>query len=86
MDFKTLCNIIKYAFKFIGNWRTAHRLKTYMTIQEWFEKRKEAQIQRRQMESRVDTEDFAADLWTKCVHCEAQITKYVCLSKMQLSF
>ena len=46
-----------------------------MTIQEWFEKRKEAQIQRRQMESRVDTEDFSSDLWTKCVHCEAQITK-----------
>lgn len=46
-----------------------------MTIQEWFDKRKEAQIQRRQMESRVDTEDLGADLWTKCVHCEAQITK-----------
>lgn len=46
-----------------------------MTIQEWFEKRKEAQIQRRQMETRVDSEDFGADLWTKCVHCEAQITK-----------
>ncbi|MCR5265553.1 MAG: acetyl-CoA carboxylase, carboxyltransferase subunit beta [Cyanobacteria bacterium RUI128] len=46
-----------------------------MTIQEWFDKRKEAQIQRRQMENRVDTEDFAAELWTKCVHCEAQITK-----------
>jgi len=46
-----------------------------MTIQEWFEKRKEAQIQRRQMENRVDTEDFASELWTKCVHCEAQITK-----------
>lgn len=46
-----------------------------MTIQEWFEKRKEAQIQRRHMESRMDTEDFASDLWTKCVHCESQITK-----------
>ena len=44
-----------------------------MTIQEWFEKRKEAQIQRRQMETR--TEDVATGLWTKCVHCESQITK-----------
>ena len=44
-----------------------------MTIQEWFEKRKEAQIQRRQMETR--TEDVATRLWTKCVHCESQITK-----------
>lgn len=47
-----------------------------MTIQEWFEKRKEAQIQRRQMETRnEDVEDFASGLWTKCVHCESQITK-----------
>lgn len=44
-----------------------------MTIQEWFEKRKEAQIQRRQMETR--TEDVATGLWIKCVHCESQITK-----------
>ena len=44
-----------------------------MTIQEWFEKRKEAQIQRRQMETR--TEDVNTGLWTKCVHCESQITK-----------
>jgi acetyl-CoA carboxylase carboxyl transferase subunit beta len=44
-----------------------------MTIQEWFEKRKEAQIQRRHMEARV--EDVATGLWTKCVHCESQITK-----------
>ena len=44
-----------------------------MTIQEWFEKRKEAQIQRRQMETR--TEDVATGLLTKCVHCESQITK-----------
>ncbi|MCD8377956.1 MAG: acetyl-CoA carboxylase, carboxyltransferase subunit beta [Candidatus Gastranaerophilales bacterium] len=44
-----------------------------MTIQEWFDKRKEAQIQRRQMETR--TEEIATGLWTKCVHCEAQITK-----------
>ena len=46
-----------------------------MTIQEWFEKRKEAQLERRQMENRLDADDFAAELWTKCVHCEAQITK-----------
>ena len=38
-----------------------------------FEKRKEAQIQRRQMETR--TEDVNTGLWTKCVHCESQITK-----------
>ncbi len=44
-----------------------------MTIQDWFEKRKEAQIQRRQMETR--TEDVNTGLWTKCVHCESQITK-----------
>lgn len=44
-----------------------------MTIQDWFEKRKEAQIQRRQMETR--TEDINTGLWTKCVHCESQITK-----------
>ena len=46
-----------------------------MTIQEWFDKRKEAQIQRRQMETRTDEDDFPAGLWTKCVHCESQITK-----------
>lgn len=44
-----------------------------MTIQEWFDKRKEAQIQRRQMEAR--SEDFDSTLWTKCIHCESQITK-----------
>lgn len=44
-----------------------------MTIQDWFEKRKEAQIQRRQLETR--TEDVNTGLWTKCVHCESQITK-----------
>ena len=46
-----------------------------MTIQEWFEKRKEEQNLRRQMEARMDSEDFGSDLWTKCVHCESQITK-----------
>ena len=44
-----------------------------MTIQDWFEKRKEAQLERRQMETR--TEDVGTGLWTKCVHCESQITK-----------
>lgn len=45
-----------------------------MTIQDWFEKRKEAQIQRRALESRVETDGDPA-LWTKCVHCDAQILK-----------
>ena len=44
-----------------------------MTIQDWFEKRKEAQIQRRAQEARID--DGMPGLWTKCVHCSAQITK-----------
>ncbi len=45
-----------------------------MTIQDWFEKRKEAQIQRRALEARVEVEKNP-DLWTKCVHCEAQLLK-----------
>ena len=45
-----------------------------MTIQDWFEKRKEAQIQRRALESKVETAGDPA-LWTKCVHCDAQILK-----------
>ncbi len=45
-----------------------------MTIQEWFEQRKEAQIQRRQQESHPENDELS-DLWTKCVHCESQITK-----------
>ena len=45
-----------------------------MTIQDWFEKRKEAQIQRRAMETRVEV-DMDPDLWTKCVHCDAQLLK-----------
>ena len=45
-----------------------------MTIQDWFEKRKEAQIQRRAMEARVEI-DMDPDLWTKCVHCDAQLLK-----------
>ena len=45
-----------------------------MTIQEWFEKRKEAQIQRRALEARAEVEQNP-DLWTKCVHCDAQLLK-----------
>lgn len=45
-----------------------------MSVQEWFEKRKEAQIQRRELEARAEIEPNP-DLWTKCVHCEAQLLK-----------
>jgi len=45
-----------------------------MTVQDWFEKRKEAQIQRRALEARVEIE-ANPDLWTKCVHCGAQLLK-----------
>lgn len=45
-----------------------------MTIQDWFEKRKEAQEQRRALEARIETEGDP-ELWTKCVHCDAQILK-----------
>lgn len=45
-----------------------------MTVQDWFEKRKEAQIQRRALEARVEIE-ANPDLWTKCVHCDAQLLK-----------
>ena len=45
-----------------------------MTIQEWFDKRKEAQIERRAKEMR-GIEDANPGLWTKCVHCESQILK-----------
>jgi len=45
-----------------------------MTIQDWFEKRKEAQLERRKIEARVD-EDTSPSLWTKCVHCSTQILK-----------
>ncbi len=43
-----------------------------MTIQDWFEKRKEAQLERRKIEARVD-ENTSPSLWTKCVHCGTQI-------------
>ena len=42
-----------------------------MSVQDWFEKRKEAQIQRRALETKID--DGTPGLWTKCVHCETQM-------------
>ena len=45
-----------------------------MTVQDWFEKRKEAQIQRRALEAKAEVVENP-DLWTKCVHCDAQILK-----------
>lgn len=45
-----------------------------MTVQDWFEKRKEAQIQRRALEAKVESETNP-DLWTKCVHCDSQLLK-----------
>lgn len=45
-----------------------------MTIQEWFDKRKEAQIERRAREAKMEAETVPG-LWVKCVHCEAQLTK-----------
>ena len=45
-----------------------------MTIQDWFEKRKEAQIKRRELEARAEVEQNP-DLWVKCVHCDAQLLK-----------
>ncbi len=45
-----------------------------MTIQEWFDKRKEAQIERRAKEMR-GIEDATPGLWVKCVHCDSQILK-----------
>ncbi len=45
-----------------------------MTVQDWFEKRKQAQIQRRELEGKVEV-DMDPDLWVKCVHCDAQLLK-----------
>ena len=45
-----------------------------MSIQEWFDKRKEAQIERRSTEVKVENINFPG-LWTKCVHCETQLLK-----------
>lgn len=43
-----------------------------MSIQEWFDKRKEAQIQRRTLESKLQDSETPS-LWTRCVHCETPI-------------
>lgn len=45
-----------------------------MSIQSWFEKRKQAQEQRKAIEAKIE-DDGLPGLWTKCVHCEAQIPK-----------
>lgn len=45
-----------------------------MTIQEWFDKRKEAQIERRAKDLH-GSDDASSGLWVKCVHCDAQIMK-----------
>lgn len=45
-----------------------------MTIQSWFEKRKLAQLQRKALEAKIE-DDGTPGLWTKCVHCAAQLPK-----------
>ena len=45
-----------------------------MTIQEWFDKRKEAQIERRAKEIKGLDND-TPELWTRCVHCDTQLLK-----------
>lgn len=45
-----------------------------MTIQSWFEKRKQAQIARKALEAKIE-DDGLPGLWTKCVHCSAQLPK-----------
>lgn len=45
-----------------------------MTIQSWFEKRKQAQEQRKALEAKIE-DDGLPGLWTKCVHCAAQLPK-----------
>ena len=45
-----------------------------MTVQDWFEKRREAQIQRRALEAKAEVIENP-ELWTKCVHCDAQLLK-----------
>lgn len=45
-----------------------------MTIQSWFEKRKQAQDQRKALEAKIE-DDGLPGLWTKCVHCGAQLPK-----------
>lgn len=45
-----------------------------MTIQAWFEKRKQAQEQRKALEAKIE-DDGLPGLWIKCVHCTAQLPK-----------
>lgn len=45
-----------------------------MTIQSWFEKRKQAQEARKALEAKIE-DDGLPGLWTKCVHCGAQLPK-----------
>lgn len=45
-----------------------------MTIQAWFEKRKQAQEQRKALEAKIE-DDGLPGLWIKCVHCGAQLPK-----------
>lgn len=45
-----------------------------MTIQTWFEKRKQAQEARKALEAKIE-DDGLPGLWTKCVLCDAQIPK-----------
>lgn len=45
-----------------------------MSIQSWFEKRKQAQEQRKALDAKIE-DDGLPGLWTKCVHCGAQIPK-----------
>ncbi len=45
-----------------------------MTIQSWFEKRKQAQEQRKALEAKIE-DDGLPGLWMKCVHCDSQLPK-----------
>ncbi len=45
-----------------------------MTIQSWFEKRKQAQDQRKALEAKIE-DDGLPGLWTRCVHCGTQLPK-----------
>lgn len=45
-----------------------------MTIQAWFEKRKQAQEQRKALEAKIEA-DIPSDLWVKCVHCGTQLLR-----------
>ena len=45
-----------------------------MTIQEWFDKRKEAQIERRTIELK-NIDNAESELWMTCVHCNSQLLK-----------